>query len=51
MSHKLLKPFIVKVSVLGYFTLYIYIYIYIYLYVVYPIGYVYIYTVLGFFKI
>ena len=40
MSHKMLRPFIVKVSVLGYFTLiqtlitsiqeYIYIYIYIY---------------------
>ena len=28
MSHKMLRPFIVKVSVLGYFPLYIYIYIY-----------------------
>ena len=26
MSHKMLRPFIVKVSVLGYFPLYIYIY-------------------------
>ena len=37
MSHKMLRPFIVKVSVLGYFPLYInyfniYIYIYIYIY-------------------
>ena len=30
MSHKMLRPFIVKVSVLGYFPLYIYIYIYSY---------------------
>ena len=30
MSHKMLSPLIVKVSVLGYFPLYIYIYIYIY---------------------
>ena len=27
MSHKMLRPFIVKVSVLGYFPLHIYIYI------------------------
>ena len=33
MSHKMLRPFIVKVSVLGYFTIpLIYIYIYIYIY-------------------
>ena len=32
MSHKMLRSFIVKVSVLGYFPLYIYIYIYIYIY-------------------
>ena len=32
MSHKMLRQFIVKVSVLGYFPLYIYIYIYIYIY-------------------
>ena len=28
MSHKMLRPFIVKLSVLGYFPIYIYIYIY-----------------------
>ena len=37
MSHKILRPFIVKVSVLGYFPLYnlyiVYIYIYIYIYI------------------
>ena len=31
MSHTILRPFIVKVSVVGYFPLYIYIYIYIYI--------------------
>ena len=32
MSNKMLRPFIVKVSELGTFPLYIYIYIYIYIY-------------------
>ena len=44
MSHKKLRPFIVKVSVLGYFPLYhpsimnIYIYIYIYIYKFHRLG-------------
>ena len=35
MSHKMLRSFIVKVSILGYFPIYfLYIYIYIYIYII-----------------